>query len=48
MRREERIRAARYSFNRWERNIWAGRYPEEVPLINGEVEWIALRSIDLE
>lgn len=43
---EERLRAARYEFDRWQRAIWAGRYPEEVPVINGEVEWIALRLAD--
>jgi hypothetical protein len=45
---DERIRASRYSFKSWERHVWAGRYPEEVPLVNGEVEWIALRSVDAE
>lgn len=39
---EERIRASRYSFNRWERWVYAARYPDEVPLVNGELEWIAL------
>jgi hypothetical protein len=42
MTREERIRASRYSFNRWERWVWAARYPDEVPIVNGEFEWIAL------
>lgn len=37
----ERTMASRYSFNLWERSIYAARYPEEVPLRNGEVEWIA-------
>jgi hypothetical protein len=41
MTREERIRASRYSFNRWERWVYAARYPDEVPLVNGELEWIA-------
>jgi len=41
---EERLRAARFEFNREQRSIWAGRYPEEVPTINGEVEWIALNA----
>ena len=45
---EERIRASRYSFNRWERQIWAQHYPEEVPLVNGEVEWITMRQVDLD
>ena len=38
----ERIRASRYSFNHRERCIYAARCPDEVPLINGELEWIAL------
>ncbi len=28
--------------------IWAARFPEEVPLLNGELPWIALRSADLD
>ncbi len=43
---EARIRASRYRFKAWERQVWAGHYPDEVPLINGEVEWIALRLAD--
>ncbi len=39
---DERVRASRYTFNRWERSVWTGRYPDEVPLVNGEFEWIAL------
>lgn len=38
---EERIRASRYSFDGWERSVYAARYPDEVPLVNGELEWIA-------
>lgn len=45
---EERIRASRYSFKAWERQVWAGHYPDEVPLVNGEVEWITLRLADLD
>jgi|GEM_PF-1277109 len=37
---EERIRASRYSFDDWERWTYAARYPDEVPLVNGELEWI--------
>lgn len=48
MRPEERLRAARFEFDRTERAIWAGRYPEEVPTVNGEVEWIALGLADLD
>ena len=39
---EERIRASRYSMTLHERNVYAARYPDEVPLVNGELEWIAL------
>ncbi|MGH2973931.1 MAG: hypothetical protein ACRDLL_03560 [Solirubrobacterales bacterium] len=39
---EERIAASRFSMNRWERWAYAARYPDEVPLVNGELEWIAL------
>lgn len=46
---EERIRASRHGgFNRWERWVWAARYPEEVPLVNDEFEWIALNLADLD
>lgn len=45
----QRLRAYRDgTFNREERARWACRYPEEVPTINGEVEWIAVRSADLD
>lgn len=27
---------------------WAARYPEEVPTVNGEVEWIGLMLADLD
>ncbi|HET7054181.1 MAG TPA: hypothetical protein VFI09_09750 [Solirubrobacterales bacterium] len=43
---EERLRAARFEFDRTERSIWAGRYPEEAPTVDGEVEWIGLRLAD--
>lgn len=45
---EERLRASRYEFDRWQRSTWAGRYPEEAPTVNGEVEWIALHLADLD
>lgn len=48
MSEQERVRAARHEFDRWERTVWAGRYPEEVPLVNGELEWLALGSADLD
>jgi hypothetical protein len=31
-----------------ERNLWACHYPEEVPILNGEFEWIALSMADLD
>lgn len=49
MSREERVRAARHGgFDRWQRSLWAARFPEEVPLFNGEYEWIALGLADLD
>lgn len=45
---EERIRASRYQFKAWERQVWASHFPDEVPLVNDEVEWIALRLADLD
>jgi hypothetical protein len=45
---EERLRAARHEFDRWQRSAWAGHYPDEVPIVNGEVEWIALGLADLD
>jgi len=45
---EERLRAARYEFAPWQRTLWLARYPEEAPLVNGELEWIALRMADLD
>jgi hypothetical protein len=44
---DERVRASRYTFNRWELWVWAARFPDEVPLINGEYEWLALKSADV-
>lgn len=35
-------------FNRHERAIWAARFPDEVPRVNGEIEWIALALADLD
>jgi hypothetical protein len=45
---EERVRAARYRFAPWQRQLWVGRYPDEAPLVNGEYEWIALGLADLD
>jgi hypothetical protein len=41
----QRLRAYRSgAFSRAERARWACRYPEEVPLVNDEFEWIALTA----
>lgn len=49
MTREERISASRHGgFTRWERWVWRCRYPDEVPLVNGELEWIACNMADLD
>jgi len=45
---QERLRASRYRFERWQRTLWAARYPEEAPLVNGEYEWMAIRLADLD
>ncbi len=45
----QRLRAARGGeFSRSERALWAATYPDEVPLVNGELEWIALGLADLD
>jgi hypothetical protein len=49
MSEEERVRAARFGgFDHWQRSVWAAHYPEQVPLVNGEYEWIALGLADLD
>jgi hypothetical protein len=46
---KERISASRRSgFTRWERWVWAAQFTEEVPLVNGEFEWLALSLADLD
>lgn len=46
---EQRLAPARGGrFTRAERTLWAARYPEEAPLVNGEYEWIALGLADLD
>jgi hypothetical protein len=45
----QRIEASRNgAFSRHERAVWACRYPDEVPIINGEFEWLVLGSADLD
>jgi hypothetical protein len=38
---EERISASRYTMTRREYWVYAARFPEEVPTVNGELELIA-------
>jgi hypothetical protein len=46
---ERRLRAAREGeFTRAQRALWVARYPLEAPLVNGELEWIALGLADLD
>jgi hypothetical protein len=46
---EERLGIYRSGgFTGHERTLWAARYPEEVPLVNDEYEWIALAMADLD
>jgi hypothetical protein len=35
-------------FTRRECSLWAANYPDEVPLVNNEFEWIALSLADLD
>jgi hypothetical protein len=45
----ERLRAYRSgAFDSHECMIWAARFPEEAPLVNGELEWIARDMADLD
>lgn len=45
----ERLRAYRTgTFDRREVAIWSARFPEEAPLLNGELEWIARDMADLD
>jgi hypothetical protein len=45
----QRIEASRSGrFSRHERAVWASRYPDEVPTVNGEFEWLVLGSADLD
>jgi hypothetical protein len=38
----ERIRASRYTMKRWEYWVYAARFSDEIPTVNGELERIAL------
>lgn len=45
---EERVRACRSgAISARELAIAAGRFPQEMPLLNGEYEWIAVSMADL-
>jgi hypothetical protein len=45
----ERLRAYRAgTFDRRELATWSARFPEEAPLLNGELEWIARDMADLD
>ena len=45
----ERLAAYRSGqLNSSERALWARTFPNEVPVVNGEVEWIALGLADLD
>jgi hypothetical protein len=44
---EERLRLYhRGRMTRCERWIWARRFPDEVPIVNDEIEWIVLEGED--
>jgi hypothetical protein len=46
---EERTRAYRSgAISRHELTVAAARLPDEMPLLNGEFEWIAIDLVDLE
>jgi len=38
----ERVRASRFTMNRWEYWVYAARFSEEAPTVNGELERIVL------
>jgi hypothetical protein len=35
-------------FTRHQLTLWATHFPDEAPLVNGELEWIALATADLD
>ena len=46
---EGRIAAYRKGrLSRHERAVWAARFPDEIPLCNGELPWLALGLADLD
>jgi hypothetical protein len=47
--REQRVADYRAGFlTRHQLSLWATNFPEEVPLVNGELPWIALGLADLD
>jgi hypothetical protein len=36
------------NFDRADVAAWAAHFPEEIPTVNGEVEWIACKLADLD
>ena len=47
--RERRLAEYRAGlFSRHQLSLWATQYPQEVPLVNGELPWIALGLADLD
>lgn len=46
---ERRLRAYRSGrMTHAERALWTAHFPEEVPIVNDEIEWIALGLADLD
>jgi len=43
-----RLEGYRYSFTPRQRTIWIAHYPDEVPIVDGEYEHIALTLADLD
>lgn len=43
-----RLEGYRYTFTARQRAIWIGHYRDEVPIVNGEYEHIALTLADLD
>lgn len=47
-RAERRIACEEGELSLHELNTWASLFPEEVPLVNGELPWIVFTSADLD
>lgn len=47
--RERRLASYRAGlFTRHQLSLWATNFPQEIPLVNGELPWIALGLADLD